>query len=193
MSLQRKDSIMRLRPRIAHHLGAGVDVGATLSPDAGVRFGCDRGRAGSHAHRSVVTLFCFLAIQVGATTLSPEGPQALADGLSVSNTPRISAGNSHSLALKADGSLWTFGVNINGELGTVTNNGTGNPNPTPTQVMTGISAVAAGGHHSLVLKADGSLWTFGGNYYGELGTATNSGTYTPNPTPTQVMTGVELT
>ena len=97
---------------------------------------------------------------------------------------------SHSLVLKADGTLWTFGHNEYGQLGTTTNNGTDRPEPNPDPVLTDVAAIAAAGHHSLALKTDGTLWTFGYNQYGQLGTATNSGTGTPNPTPTQILTDV---
>jgi uncharacterized repeat protein (TIGR02543 family) len=41
------------------------------------------------------------------------------------------------------------------------------------QIMTdGVQAVAAGSGHSLILKADGSLWAMGGNSYGQLGDGT---------------------
>ena len=48
--------------------------------------------------------------------------------------------------------------------------------------------MAAGGSHSLALTADGSLFAWGFNFYGQLGTTTNNGTGTPNPTPTQEAT-----
>ena len=104
--------------------------------------------------------------------------------------PTIAAGDGHSLLLKTDGTLWTFGYNDYGQLGTTTNNGTAVANPTPTQVMTGVTAIAAGSNHSLALKTNGTLWSFGYNYYGQLGTTTNNGTGTASPTPTQVMTNV---
>ncbi|MCE9621422.1 MAG: hypothetical protein K8R99_03640 [Actinomycetia bacterium] len=108
----------------------------------------------------------------------------------MSEVAAIAAGDDHSLVLKSDGTLWTFGVNSFGQLGTVANLGTYVRNPTPTQVMSDVAAIAAGGDHSLVLKSDGTLWSFGNNHSGELGTVTNSGTYTTNPTPTQVMSEV---
>ncbi len=100
---------------------------------------------------------------------------------------QIAAGSDHSLALRADGTLWAWGWNKYGQLGTTTNNGTDNANATPTQVPgTGYTRLAAGGAHSLALRANGSLWAWGSNQYGQLGTATNSGTAVANPTPTQV-------
>jgi len=104
---------------------------------------------------------------------------------------QIAAGNSHSLALTATGQLYAFGLNDVGQLGRATNSGTTNPNPTPTPVSlpgaTGpVVQIAAGGSHSLALTATGQLYAFGYNFYGQLGSATNSGTVKPNPTPTPV-------
>jgi alpha-tubulin suppressor-like RCC1 family protein len=102
----------------------------------------------------------------------------------------VAAGDRHSLVLKADGSLWSFGSNANGELGRVSRGISGAEDSTPLQVMSGVKAVAAGALHSLVLKTDGSLWAFGSNAYGQLGVATNAGVDVANSTPMQVMTEV---
>jgi len=99
---------------------------------------------------------------------------------------QVAAGSDHSLGLRADGSLYAWGDNYSGELGRPTNNGVIAANPTPTRVAGTYTQVAAGSAHSLGLRADGSLWAWGDNYIGELGNSTNTGTYTPNPTPTQV-------
>jgi hypothetical protein len=49
-----------------------------------------------------------------------------------------------------------------------------------------VTQIAAGAFHSLVLTSSGQLYSFGYNEDGELGTMTNSGTTTPNPTPALV-------
>jgi alpha-tubulin suppressor-like RCC1 family protein len=60
----------------------------------------------------------------------------------------ISAGASHSLAVTSTGQLYAFGENADGQLGTTTNNGNENANPTPTLVTllagTVIETVAQG-------------------------------------------------
>jgi alpha-tubulin suppressor-like RCC1 family protein len=40
-------------------------------------------------------------------------------------------------------------------------------------------AVAVGGHHSLVLKTDGSLWAWGANGFGRLGDGTQDNRHQP--------------
>ena len=104
---------------------------------------------------------------------------------------QVAAGGAHSLAVTASGQLYAFGLNGTGELGSATNIGTNNPNPTPTLVtlpgeIGPVTQVAAGSNHSLAVTASGQLYAFGDNEYGQLGSATNSGTGNPNPTPTLV-------
>jgi alpha-tubulin suppressor-like RCC1 family protein len=90
----------------------------------------------------------------------------------------IAAGGSHTLALKGDGSLWSWGINTWGQLG----DGDTTQLNAPVQVGTGYSAIAAGAYHTLALKIDGSLWAWGANGNGQLG----DGTTTQRNTPTQI-------
>ena len=104
---------------------------------------------------------------------------------------QVAAGEEHSLAVTSTGQLYAFGDNYFGQLGNATNNGTSNPNPTPALVSLpgatgGVVQVAAGGGHSLAVTSAGQLYAFGWNYGGQLGSATNNGTWNPNPTPALV-------
>jgi predicted CxxxxCH...CXXCH cytochrome family protein len=97
----------------------------------------------------------------------------------------LAAGNYHSLALKGDGTVWGWGYNWYGQLG----NGASGPSTnksTPVQVTTldNVIGVAANGYFSLAVKSDGSAWSWGYNYYGQLG----DGTSADKSTPTQVST-----
>jgi alpha-tubulin suppressor-like RCC1 family protein len=103
----------------------------------------------------------------------------------------IATGQFHSLAVTSSGQLYAFGLNESGELGIATDSGMTNPNPTPELVtLPGesgpVTEIGAGEDHSIAVTSSGQLYAFGDNDDGELGIATNSGTATPNPTPTLV-------
>ncbi|MCL2680326.1 MAG: hypothetical protein FWF11_02460, partial [Coriobacteriia bacterium] len=97
---------------------------------------------------------------------------------------QVSAGGGHSLAIRSDGTLWSWGNNSNGVTGLGTTAGN---TPVPTQVGTDANwtAVSAGDWHSLALRADGTLWSWGANGNGATGLGTVSGDQT---TPAQVGT-----
>jgi alpha-tubulin suppressor-like RCC1 family protein len=103
----------------------------------------------------------------------------------------ISAGEDHSVTLNDDGSVWTFGSNIYGQLGNTDlagANGTiANFSLTPTRVagLTNITAIAAS-NHTVALKIDGTVFTFGNNVMGALGRATDNDDFKSTATPTQV-------
>ncbi len=72
----------------------------------------------------------------------------------------VFAGTGHTVALLADGTLWTWGRNDHGQLGL---EGAAATVPQPTQVpqVTGVAAVAAGTYHTACLLDDGTLLTWG--------------------------------
>lgn len=82
---------------------------------------------------------------------------------------KITAGRFFSLAVKSDGTVWTWGENLYGQLG---NGGVADSN-VPVQVtgLTGVvSATAAtGAFHVLAEKNDNTVWAWGRNTYGNLG------------------------
>ena len=95
----------------------------------------------------------------------------------------ISTGHSHSAAIQADGSLWTWGFNVNGQLG----DGTRNNSEIPIKVMENVIAVSASNSsHTMAIQADGSLWAWGLNFNGQLG----DGTLTNRHAPVKVMEDV---
>ena len=72
----------------------------------------------------------------------------------------LAAGDFHSVVLKQDGSVWSCGLNTDGQLGIpfVTY---ASDSFKQTTVTSGAAAIAAGVVHSLVLKQDCSLWITG--------------------------------
>jgi alpha-tubulin suppressor-like RCC1 family protein len=94
-----------------------------------------------------------------------------------------SGGGYFTVGAKADGSLWAWGENEYGELGV----GDGERRNSPTPVVGGAdgwAAVAAGLNHTAALKADGGLWAWGTNWYGQLGDGTSADHYSPAPVGT---------
>lgn len=80
-----------------------------------------------------------------------------------------------SVGLKADGSVWCWGDNAIGQCG---NNTSGNSYSSPVavvgshsfiEVMIGGGTAVAAATNALALKADGSVWSWGGNGLGQLG------------------------
>jgi alpha-tubulin suppressor-like RCC1 family protein len=102
----------------------------------------------------------------------------------ISGVVAISQGWLHSLVLKNDGTVWGWGDNSGGELG-ITGFPNGQPHPVQVVGISDVVAIAAGYNYSLALKSDGTVWAWGSQVYGELGTGASSGN--PNTTPTQVV------
>jgi alpha-tubulin suppressor-like RCC1 family protein len=130
------------------------------------------------------------------------GAQTSADGTLVilrnptNSSPRITSiwggGGSEQIVLKSDGTVWDWGLNGSGELG----NGTTNNSPVPVQVLgpggvgylTSITAIMGGELHNFALKSDGTVWSWGMNFFGQLGDgSTNWGAISNrSTTPVQV-------
>lgn len=99
---------------------------------------------------------------------------------------KLASHHYHNLLIKGDGSLWAWGYNVYGQLGS---GSTSTYRSTPGQVGsdTDWRAAAAGAFHSLAIKSDGTLWAWGYNAYGQLG----DGTETQRLTPVQVGTDTD--
>ncbi|WP_405007748.1 hypothetical protein OHV13_30040 [Kitasatospora purpeofusca] len=101
-------------------------------------------------------------------------------GALLSGVTSVAAGDKHTVALRSDGGVRVWGGA--GRLG----NGTGDGSTTPVAVcaegatapcadlLSGVTALAAGGGHSVALASDGTVLTWGGNESGELGNGTSS-------------------
>jgi len=84
----------------------------------------------------------------------------------------LQCGTNHTLAISEIGTLWSCGHNAKGQLGV--GNRLDSPQLRPVSgALRGyrVVAAAAGMHHSMVLSADGSLFTWGSGSYGQLGHA----------------------
>lgn len=119
--------------------------------------------------------------QVGNGTTTDQTTPIQVTGLT--DVVAISAGRFFSMAIKNDGTVWTWGENLYGQLG----DGTTTNRTTPVQVsgLTDVTttAYATGAFHCVVVKTDGTLWSWGRNTYGNLG----DGTTTHRSLPVQVL------
>lgn len=88
----------------------------------------------------------------------------------LTNIIGVAAGMNHSMALRSDGTVWVWGGNEFGQLGLGFANSTLDPTPRQVPGLTNITAVAAAGNYSLALKNDGTVWSWGSNISGQLGT-----------------------
>jgi alpha-tubulin suppressor-like RCC1 family protein len=136
---------------------------------------------------------------VGTVGQCPSGPY-------LNEVSGISAGGSHSLALLSHGTVVSWGENEFGQLGDGTHTGPGtcvsvngfeeefkefrSCSATPVAVggLSGVTAIAAGGAHSLALLSNGTVMAWGANGDGQLG----DGTTTNRDVPVAVsgLTGV---
>ncbi|MBB5076330.1 hypothetical protein HNR40_001794 [Nonomuraea endophytica] len=84
------------------------------------------------------------------------------------------------MALRSDGTVWTWGFNCCGQIG----DGTTSNRIIAFRVpgLTGITKISAGGDMSAAVRNDGTVWTWGRNLGGELG----DGTTTNRTSPVQV-------
>jgi alpha-tubulin suppressor-like RCC1 family protein len=101
------------------------------------------------------------------------------------NWKQVSCGNYQTMAIKTDGTLWTWGLNNRGQLGI--NNAI--------QISTPVTTFAGGTNWKQVscltnttaaIKTDGTLWTWGDNNLGQLGI---NNTTTPICTPVTTFAG----
>ena len=81
----------------------------------------------------------------------------------------VSAGQHHSLALTADGAVWSWGEGYFGKLGHGDQQHQLLPKKIEALAGQRVVAVSAGGHHSLAITADGAVWSWGRGVDGRLG------------------------
>ena len=122
--------------------------------------------------------------QLGDNTIDPKSSpiQTVAGG---TNWKQVACGYVHSAVIKTDGTLWVFGRNDYGRLG----DNTVVHKSSPVQTVAGgtnWAQVSCGVNNTVAVKTDGTLWTWGYNYFGTLGNNTSSGDLS---SPVQTITG----
>jgi len=156
----------------AGQLGTG-DLGAHLAPvPIALPISIERLTAGGTStcvRGTDATLYCFGAnehgqLGLGSTTQTPK-PTAVTP--LAGKIVRVSSGAGHTCAFTTDGSLYCWGDNRDGQLGT----GDTTPKSAPVKIdaQGAVTDVFAGGAHTCAVKVDGSVWCWGNNQYGQLG------------------------
>jgi len=122
--------------------------------------------------------------QLGDGTTTSRAAPVNVQGLT--NVVQVAAGGlpgwaGHSVALKSDGTVWTWGDGKHGQLG----QGSNTSNPVPTQVpgLTGIVQIAANGDNTYALKSDGTVYAWGDDGFDQIG---NPSSANNQNTPLQV-------
>ncbi|WP_025025499.1 RCC1 domain-containing protein [Caldalkalibacillus mannanilyticus] len=84
------------------------------------------------------------------------------------NVKALATGSDHVLAFKNDGTVWGWGRNDKGQLGL---DHTQSPILSPVHIksLDQVKGIFAGNNYSVILKEDGTVWTFGDFTNGKLG------------------------
>ena len=95
-----------------------------------------------------------------------------------SNIQSVKLGSNYITAISKDGGLYTWGYNHKGQLG----NGTTIDSSSPIKIMNDVvdcAGAGGGGCHTIALKKDGTVYTWGWNYHGQLGDGTTTDRTSP--------------
>lgn len=119
--------------------------------------------------------------QVGNTSayMGPASDRTWGTGTNV----QVASGYTHTCSLVADGTVRCWGDNADGQLGNSSN--TGSLTPVTVTGLDDVIQIAAGGAgqtghgHSCAVKANGTVWCWGYNNYGELGDSSNTSSNEP--------------
>lgn len=131
--------------------------------------------------------------QLGNGTTEQSDRPVKIDGLPAISS--VAAGALHSIALGADGSVWAWGNNSHMQVGDVyseiiydTNGAVlGSRCTSPVRIKAGnVTAIAAGGQHSLYLDSQGNVFAWGDNSRGQLGNGSSQQNGNPG-----LVTGLE--
>jgi len=118
------------------------------------------------------------------TTVDRSSPGTTAGG--GTNWKQVAVGLSSMAAIKTDGTLWTWGLNDTGQLGTGNTTARSSPGTTAGGGTTW-KQVDIGGNTNVnktaaAVKTDGTLWTWGSNVRGQLGENTTTNRSSPGTT-----------
>jgi len=125
----------------------------------------------------VLSFGCNHSGQLGRPGLPPPmTPLAIVQGLAA-NIVAVAAGDGYSLALDANGDVWSWGRSNPSD-----RSGGGGPTPVRLAGLSNVIAIAAANAHALALRRDGAVLAWGSNRNGKLGDGTEADRVVPTPT-----------
>lgn len=92
--------------------------------------------------------------------------------LTISGIVSLGSGSNHVFMVKSDNTVWAWGGNQYGQLGDGTTTSQGGNTAVQVVGLSNIISIAGGQRHSMALKDDGTVWTWGWNGFGQLGNNT---------------------
>jgi alpha-tubulin suppressor-like RCC1 family protein len=102
--------------------------------------------------------------------------------VNIADMVAVDTGSTHSLGLRRDGTLWSWGSNDLGELGQGASDTIQHPFPLQVASLGNtVTALGAGFGNSIVIRNDGSVWGWGANFGGQLCDGQMSTQPFPNP------------
>ncbi len=122
--------------------------------------------------------------QLGLGTVSATPTLAPTPVPGLTDVTQLAAGESHSLVLKSDGTVWAWGSSDFGQLGDNTLVAKASPTqvkgPGGTGFLTGITGISAGAHHTLAVNsATKRVYAWGRGTYGQIGQGSTANRLTP--------------
>jgi len=114
------------------------------------------------------------------TVTNRDTPVQVVAGWGQRTITSVTMGYVNGLAIASDGTVWSWGTNLHGEIG----DGTTDPRPTPVQVTPTwgsrtVTGLANRMRSTLAVASDGTLWGWGQNASGELGDGTTDSRLAP--------------
>jgi hypothetical protein len=105
----------------------------------------------------------------------------------LSGITQVATDGFHALALRSDGTVWSWGTNDHGEVGDGTTKARLSPKPLS---LPAVTQIAVGSQMSAAIRSDGTLLTWGDDNTGGLDLGTVRWSVNPTPTPAIGLTWV---
>ncbi|XP_050739123.1 RCC1 and BTB domain-containing protein 1-like isoform X1 [Eriocheir sinensis] len=118
--------------------------------------------------------------QVGSgTTTNQPTPRRVIASIGGRQVVDIACGQTSSMAVMDNGEVYGWGLNSSGQLGLGNNVNQHNPSRVTALQGVVITKIVCGYSHTLALSDEGSLWAWGANSYGQLGTGNKANQCAP--------------